>query len=288
MKFCDSDEALLCKTILIGMPAVGKSALTNYLQDGFEKSTGRKIPVISTDEEIDKIGKNPENKLLRDFMASHGMTADDVPIVPFRVIEKYGENVFRDFESAVIIDLLNKGELNGKMVNLGGKAALHPATSKALKDAGYNCIYLKADSKILLPHVMKDYRSWLSGQNITRTNINIPIKNASDAAASRYVSEIKDGKYFSNGDYKSVLKKTRRLMKKSRKEMQFSQTLTARTLIARMLYERDGKYASASSQTIEVSGDLGTDARKIINAVRQTAHPQTLHAAAFKNARQSR
>lgn len=78
MKFCDSDEALLCKTILIGMPAVGKSALTNYLQDGFEKSTGRKIPVISTDEEIDKIGKNPENKLLRDFMASHGMTADDV------------------------------------------------------------------------------------------------------------------------------------------------------------------------------------------------------------------
>ena len=44
------------------------------------------------------IGKNPENKLLRDFMASHGMTADDVPIVPFRVIEKYGENVFRDFD----------------------------------------------------------------------------------------------------------------------------------------------------------------------------------------------
>lgn len=286
MEFSSKDKELLTKTILIGMPAVGKTALTGYLCDEFEKSAKSRIDLISTDAEIKKVGKDPENKLLQDFIASRGLSKQDIPLIAYNIIEKYGESVFRDFESAVIIDLLNKGEFNNKMVNLGGKAILHPQTSKALKEAGYNCIYLKADSKILLPHVMKDYYAWLGGKEITRSNVNMPIKEAENRQVKQYVSEIKAGKYFSNKEYGAVFKQTRRLLKKMRKETNRARDLTARTIIAKMLYERDAKYALSATATVFVEGDLKKDAQKVMALLKNSPAPANLQS--IKNGRNGR
>lgn len=273
MNFSDQDKELLTKTILIGMPAVGKTALTGYLRDEFEKETKSEIGVISTDDEFKKIRQDPNNKLVQDFITSHGISQQDAPFAAYRIIEKYGENVFRDFEAAVIIDLLNKGEFKEKMVNLGGKAILHPETSKALKDAGYSCIYLKADPKILMPHIMKDYYAWLGGKEISRSNINMPIKRAGDQKIEECASEMVSGKYFSNPDYEAVLKKTRKLLKKIQKETQKTKNMTARTIIAKMLYERDSKYAASATDTIFVKGDLKKDAQKIMSVLRRESVP---------------
>lgn len=278
MNFSDQDREVLTKTILIGMPAVGKTALTGYLRDEFKNATKSEIDVVSTDDEFKKIRQDPENKLVQSFIASHGMSKEDAPFNSYHVIEKYGEKVFRDFESAVIIDLLNKGEFKGKMVNLGGKAILHPETSKALKDAGYSCIYLKADSKILMPHVMKDFYAWLNGASISRSNVNMPIKLSGSQKLKECTSEFISGKYFSNQDYKAVLKKTRKFLKKAGKAAKDARNTTARTIIAKMLYERDSKYAASATETICVEGDIQKDARKIMSVLRRQSSPLNIQA----------
>ena len=93
-------------------------------------------------------------------------------------MEKYTEKTFRDFESAVIVDLLSKGAFNGKVPDLGGKALLHPETAAAFKEQGYKSIYIKPEKEsVLLSHIMKDFNRWLTGTK-GRSNINRPIEQS--------------------------------------------------------------------------------------------------------------
>lgn len=83
-------------------------------------------------------------------------------------IAKYGEPLFRDLESAVVANMLERGEFDGKIPNLGGKAMLHEKTATAFKQKGYQVVYLQADLPTIADHIVKDFEAMLDGATITR------------------------------------------------------------------------------------------------------------------------
>ncbi len=167
----------LTKTILIGLPAVGKSTLSDELSRLAKQETGFKIEAVSSDLKFRAVRKDKNHPIVQKFMKEYHIPDEDFPLLTKTndFVKKYGESVFRDLESAVILDMLANGEFDGKIPNLGGKAMLHPRTAEAFKKRGYQVIYLKTDLKTIVRHITKDFEAMLDGATITRSPINGPI-----------------------------------------------------------------------------------------------------------------
>ncbi len=268
MKFYPQDADNICKTILVGMPAAGKSTMTRYLAEGVAKDTGIKLREVSTDKRIKELAKDKGNAFVVDFLNKRNIPAEDQKLLIHAsdFIEKYSEPMFRDFESAVIIDMLNKGDFNHNIVDLGGKAILHPETSKAFKEKGYNCIFLDTNKDILTAHVIRDYERWKDGAEITRSNINKPIDRSVKAEAGKsilayarhyYVAPDPyqaDSSYKQHPDYVQNLKTARDKM--------------AHHMVSTLLEQREKGYKTSSTASVKVSGDLEKDAAQIMKIVR--------------------
>lgn len=168
----------LTKTVLIGLPAVGKSTLADELCHIVKEKTGIEIENVSSDLKLRAIRKDANHPVTIKFMQEHNIPESDFPLLikTSEFVQKYGEQTFRDLESAVILDMLEQGEFEGKIPNLGGKAILHPKTAQAFKDRGYNIIYLKTDLKVIAKHIADDFEKMLDGATITRSPINTPLK----------------------------------------------------------------------------------------------------------------
>ena len=68
MKFYPQDADNISKTILVGMPAAGKSTMTRYLAEGIAKDTGIKLREVSTDKRIKELAKDKGNACVVDFL----------------------------------------------------------------------------------------------------------------------------------------------------------------------------------------------------------------------------
>lgn len=171
----------LCKTVIIGLPGIGKTTMTDYLAGQYTEMSGKTLGTISTDKEMRAYIADRNNPLTDEFLTGRNIPAQEgrrLLETPAVFMEKYTEETFRDFESAVIVDLLSKGAFKGKVPDLGGKAFLHPKTAAAFKEQGYKSIYIKPEKEsVLLSHIMKDFNRWLTGTK-GRSNINRPIEQS--------------------------------------------------------------------------------------------------------------
>ncbi len=167
----------LTKTILIGLPGVGKTTLSDEIARLAKEKTGIELETVSSDMKFRAVRKDKNHPVTQKFMKENNIPESDFPLLikTNDFIKKYGEPVFRDLESAVILDMLEHGEFEGKIPNLGGKAMLHEKTAAAFKQNGYQVVYLKADLKTITDHITKDFEAMLDGATITRSPTNGPI-----------------------------------------------------------------------------------------------------------------
>lgn len=175
--FKQIDINKLTKTIFIGLPAVGKSKLSEELCRLIKEKTGVTVESVSSDLQLRTARKDINHPVVKKFMQEHNIPQSDFPLLikTNDFMKKYGEPLFRDLESAIVLDMLENGKFDGKIPNLGGKAMLHPSTAAAFKDRGYEVVYLKANLKTIAEHITKDFEAMLDGATITRSPINGPI-----------------------------------------------------------------------------------------------------------------
>lgn len=219
--------------LLIGLPGTGKTTITNEIirQDA-------NIETVSTDAMLKKEYKNPENPVIKSFVTSHQLQS---MITTHEIMEKYGEEEFRNLESDLIINELKNGKFKGKVIDLGGKAFLHPKTQTAFKDKGYKAIYLKIGEDVLVDHLLKDYKKYKSGQvALFRSNYNLPTEQAEENFRKTNQSS-------AEYDVDLALRKSLYNISSGHRK------------------ERESLYANASDYQITVSGNLENDVLAIKN-----------------------
>ena len=150
--------------------------------------------------------------------------------------------------------MLRRGELDGKIPDLGGKAMLHPRTAEAFRERGYKCVYLDVGKDELVKHVLRDYARWRSGENITRSNINVPILEAEEVAKTKWLSEHPDAKDERSED--------------CRRSVDVALHAQASLTVADLLRQREQKYRNAATAVVAMSGDLEKDVAQIMTVVR--------------------
>lgn len=259
----------LCKTVIIGLPGIGKTTMTNYLAGQYAEMSGKTLDTVSTDKEMHTYIADRNNPLTDEFLTGCGIPIEEgrsLLKTPVSFMEKYTEKTFRDFESAVIIDLLSKGAFNGKVPDLGGKALLHPKTAAAFKEKGYKSIYIKPEKEsVLLSHIMKDFNRWLTGTK-GRSNVNRPIEQSwrqeqrrvvlGDGWAVRKPAEVKEFKTDGLRLHADLYKKSLEAGDKKAQE-------TAAEIMRQMYRDRNPKYEQAATDIIFLSGSLKKDAEKV-------------------------
>lgn len=259
----------LCKTVIIGLPGIGKTTMTDYLAGQYTEMSGKTLGTISTDKEMRAYIADRNNPLTDEFLTGRNIPAQEgrrLLETPAVFMEKYTEETFRDFESAVIVDLLSKGAFKGKVPDLGGKAFLHPKTAAAFKEQGYKSIYIKPEKEsVLLSHIMKDFNRWLTGTK-GRSNINRPIEQSWRREQQRVV--LGNGWAVRNPAEKTEFKTDglrlhTELCKKSLAAGNKKAAETAADIMRQMYRDRNPKYEQAATDIVFLSGSLKKDAEKI-------------------------
>ena len=259
----------LCKTVIIGLPGIGKTTMTDYLAGQYTEMSGKTLGTISTDKEMRAYIADRNNPLTDEFLTGRNIPAQEgrrLLETPAVFMEKYTEETFRDFESAVIVDLLSKGAFKGKVPDLGGKAFLHPKTAAAFKEQGYKSIYIKPEKEsVLLSHIMKDFNRWLTGTK-GRSNINRPIEQSWRREQQRVV--LGNGwavrKPADKPEFKTDgLRLHTELCKKSLAAGNKKAAETAADIMRQMYRDRNPKYEQAATDIVFLSGSLKKDAEKI-------------------------
>lgn len=274
MTMTDSAELFaekLCKTVVIGLPGIGKTTLTGYLADQYTEMSGKKLETISTDQAMRDYIADKDNPLPDNFLTARNIPAQEgrnLLKTPGIFMERYSEETFRDFESAVIIDLLSKGAFNGKVPDLGGKAILHPKTAEAFKKEGYKSIYIKPEKEsILLSHIMKDFNRWMSGQK-GRSNVNRPIERSWRQEQKRTVLgdgwTVRKPPPAEKQDFKTDgLRLNVALMQKSIEAGNKKAMETATAIMRQMYQDRNPKYEKAATDIVFLSGSVKKDAERL-------------------------
>lgn len=262
---------ILAKTILIGLPAVGKTTLTDELSKTTNSEPGSGIEAVSSDLKFRAVRKDKDHPVVQQFMKEHNIPDSDFPLLSKTndFIKKYGEPIFRDLESAVVLDMLENGEFDGKIPNLGGKALLHPKTLKAFKQRGYNVIYLRSDLKTIASHIVKDFEALLDGATITRSPTNGPIlehlkEKLPDIAETSYASFMKEriSKMRNRlGSTKSILMAKFKRKKEAHRHFLRNTELNLKALevISKRHKGDHHLYEQAADKTVYLSGDLKED-----------------------------
>ena len=232
-----------------------------------------------------EVRKDVNNPVVRKFMQEHNIPPEDFPLLiqTNNFMHKYGEQTFRDLESDVIVDMLERGEFEGKIPNLGGKAMLHEKTARAFKQKGYKIIYLKMTVKEIAKHIVQDFEATNDGATITRSNINGPISDAlrqsdpeyADVSPSKFVLNriSKMQKTIKADSLSTAIKKA--MLSRQRKLYRYEQRLKLRDDIAfevmsRFDTERGTLYQKVADQTLNRTSDIHQDALAILSLIRQS------------------
>ena len=99
-KLIAEDTKVLTKTILSGLPGVGKSFLTNELCKKFFEDTGITLDSVSSDMKLREVRRNKNHPIIINFMQKHNIPQEDFPLLikTTAFMKKYGEPCFRDLE----------------------------------------------------------------------------------------------------------------------------------------------------------------------------------------------
>ena len=272
MKFNSDDVGNICKTVLIGMPAAGKSTIGKYIVEGISRDVGVEIQAVSTDLRLKRMANDPNNTFVQKFLGDHDIPLADqsLLVTASKFMAKYGEPLFRDYESAVIVNMLENGDFEGKIPDLGGKAILHPRTAKAFKEKGYQCVYLDVNSEDLARNLMKDFLRWCSGAEITRSNINTQIKKATENADSDWLAK---NAVFCKAPYNDVNNEnlgneTYHLPSDFIKNRDSASYDTAKNVVKTLLKQREAGYRRASTAVIHMGDNLEENVEQIMRVVR--------------------
>ncbi len=132
------------------MPGSGKTTLTNLLAKRLDKK------IITGDQYYDYILQNPQLTISRLFCKESNLGKDQfIPCLGSEeFIKNYGEQLFRDFEACVNIDLLEKNRLGKSLLDLGGKVFINTDVRKKLKELNYTSVYLHVDKDSLLERLI--------------------------------------------------------------------------------------------------------------------------------------
>jgi len=282
MENLSQDTLKLTKTILIGLPAVGKSALSDELLNLVEKKTGVEIESVSSNLKFRAVRKDKNHPVTKKFMKENNIPDADFPLLikTNDFIKKYGEPLFRDLESAVILDMLEKGEFDGKVPNLGGKAMLHPKTAAAFKEKGYDVVYLKADLKTIASHITKDFEAMLDGATIMRSPVNGPIMedlkekfpNIAEKSPSQFMLEriAKMRKNLGSANPVQAIRKAEG--KRSKEAEQYKERIKERDrkaleVITKRHIDGDPLYEKVADKSVFLTGEMKDDIALLCQAI---------------------
>lgn len=272
----------LTKTILIGLPAVGKTALSQEICRLVKENGGVDLESVSSDLKFRAVRKNADHPVIKKFMKENKIPQSDFPlfIKTNDFVKKYGEPMFRDLESAVILDMLEHGEFDGKIPNLGGKAMLHPKTAEAFKNRGYNVVYLKVNLKTIAEHVTKDFEAMLDGMPITRSPVNGPIledlqQKFPDIATTtprtfihQRTEQIR--KLLNQPDGLKALRKAK--LQRQKEAYRYKERIKERDrkaleIMTKRHIEGNPLYENAADKTVFLSGEIKDDIRTLCNTI---------------------
>jgi len=276
------DVTKLTKTIFVGLPGVGKTTLTDELSRLLEKQTGFSTETVSSDLKFRAVRKDQNHPVTQKFMKEYRIPVEDFNLLikTNDFIKKYGEPTFRDLESAVILDMLDHGEFEGKIANLGGKAMLHPKTAEAFKKRGYQVIYLKADLKTIANHITKDFEAMLDGAIITRSPVNGPIKEdlkekfpniAEQSPASFMLNRIEKMRQNLNSSNPFQAVRKAKLQRK-KEEHQYKARIKERDrkaleIITKRHLSGDPLYQKVADKSVYLSGEIKDDIALLCEAI---------------------
>ena len=274
-------KAKITKTIIIGLPGVGKSTLSDELARIAKEKTGVEIKAVSSDIKFRNARTDRNNPVVKKFMQDHNIPESDFPLLikTNEFIKKYGEPTFRDLESDVILDMLAKGEFDGQIPSLGGKAMLHPKTAAAFKAKGYKVVYIKTDLSKIVTHITKDFEAMLDGKIITRSNINGPIlddlKNefpdiATESPMSFVSKRIADvRKYVSKGLQKapSIQAKKKADSRNRYLERIEKRDRKASEIMTKLYIDRNSLYEQVADISVFITGRLKEDIAMLCHVI---------------------
>lgn len=155
--------------VLIGLPGIGKSTVSNTIIAGTETK------VISTDKHFSAVRSNPQHPITQSFRESLSLKLGETvnpDLFPSSAnfAKKYGMTNFRDLEEAILVDLISTTDFNDKILDLGGAAFDRENTRHAIKDKGITSIYLKADPELISANLYKDFLEMKKSGRISRGN----------------------------------------------------------------------------------------------------------------------
>ena len=75
------DVQILTKTILSGLPGVGKSFLTNELCKKIFEDTGITLESVSSDDRFRETRRNPKHPVIISFMKEYNIPQEDFPLL---------------------------------------------------------------------------------------------------------------------------------------------------------------------------------------------------------------
>ena len=281
------DVGILTKTILSGLPGVGKSFLANELSKKFFEDTGITLESVSSDVKFREIRKNSTHPVVINFMKSHNIPQEDFPLLikTSEFIKKYGEPCFRDLESDVIINMLENEEFNGKVPDLGGKAVLHPRTAEALKKHGYNIVYLKSNINVIVQHVVHDFEKSLDGEHIARSNINDEILHDITKTTPR-IARMTPLSFliYRQNRLKKIMQKRNTLRSKKCKDEVYlfwkrieARNASALKIMTRMHNERNKLYEKYADVVVDIVGIKDTDINSLLKVIKNPTNNPTVN-----------
>ena len=279
-KFNTIDVKNLTKTILSGLPGVGKSFLSDELCKKAFDDTGITLESVSSDLKLRAVRKDKNNPIVINFMKTHNIPQEDFPLLikTTEFMKKYGEPCFRDLESDVIIDMLEKGEFAGKIPNLGGKAVLHPRTADALKKHNYNIVYLRCDTNVIAQHICVDFERSLDGAPITRSNINDEIlHDLTEVTPNIAKTSTLSFLLYRQNKLKNMIKnRNTPSSKKHKTELSdFLKRLEVRNasaikIMTRMRNQRDKLYEKYADTVVDIVGDKEKDTASLLKVIKHS------------------
>ncbi len=146
------------KFVFVGMPSSGKSTIAKIYGELLDKQ------ILNCDDYYDKILNDPSCNLAKQFYNLKFPENKNDEFIKCengseQFIKHYGEDLFREFEEFVNIEILTKNINTDVILDLPGKIFMNEKIRKKLLELNYLSIYLNVDKDVLVKRLSNN-NSW--------------------------------------------------------------------------------------------------------------------------------
>lgn len=110
------------------------------------------------------IGRRLADRLWQPFLDTDEMVVKSASLPIRDIFQQFGEERFRELETAALIEALAKTET---VIALGGGAVVREENRARIMASGHKRIYLRCDPQVLLQRIQSDASSALTRPNLT-------------------------------------------------------------------------------------------------------------------------